>query len=307
MSIWDVVGNVLEKKQSADNEDKPDKDKKPPLIATTFTANFGDTITTLMGGGRFTNLIGSDAKVVFDWEEAVKDGFSKIPGVGKKVGEVLEGKGLGGKVFSAFMGLGGDAGLVYGNKTAFHYSGKAFTSRRGGTPSAEFKDTTTKNTYAVGKRRAVYIALLTGIAAIIALSVTVRVRYNNFPMNKEKTELETEDDEVVKNLICDSFVICEDRWLLLLRHMDIGFQMAFLFKDTIKTAESGLKTATDKLKAKEAEFRAANSLTSTQELRALIKVLTSQVTDLLAIQTDAQKTYDERFINKTIDLKCYLE
>ena len=99
MSIWDVVGNVLEKKQSADNEDKPDKDKKPPLIATTFTANFGDTITTLMGGGRFTNLIGSDAKVVFDWEEAVKDGFSKIPGVGKKVGEVLEGKGLGGKVF----------------------------------------------------------------------------------------------------------------------------------------------------------------------------------------------------------------
>ena len=58
MSIWDVVGNVLEKKQSADNENKPDKDKKPPLIATTFTANFGDTITTLMGGGRFTNLIG---------------------------------------------------------------------------------------------------------------------------------------------------------------------------------------------------------------------------------------------------------
>ena len=254
MSIWDVVGNVLEKKQSADNEDKPDKDKKPPLIATTFTANFGDTITTLMGGGRFTNLIGSDAKVVFDWEEAVKDA---LPG---KMAWV-EGKGLGGQVISAFMGLGGDTGLVYGNKTAFHYSGKAFTSRRGGTPSAEFKDTTTKNAYAVGKRTSVYLALFTGIAAIVALSVTVRVKYNNFPMNKEKTELETEDDEVVKNLICDSFVICEDRWLLFLRNFDIHISLQALLEDVEKSAKDTFDKA--KLEAKAKENVVSNGVVTT--------------------------------------------
>ncbi len=313
MSIWDVVGNVLEKKQSADNENKPDKDKKPPLIATTFTANFGDTITTLMGGGRFTNLIGSDAKVVFDWEEAVKDGFSKIPGVGKKVGEVLEGKGLGGKVFSAFMGLGGDAGMVYGNKTAFHYSGIPFTSRRGGNPSVAFSDTVKgKNiigandaTAIISERKSVYFLVGVGIAAIVALSVTVRLRYSNFPMNKDKTELETEDDEVAKNLICDSFVICEDRWLLLLRHLDIGFQMAFLLKNLIKTAEDGLKNAQNNLDLKKAELRTlkANPKWTSQQAEPIAEAILASTIAL----NDAQLKYDQRYTLEGVNLKCYFE
>jgi len=303
MSIWDAVGNGLDGAKTKDNNGKP-------LLATTFTANFGDTINTLMGGGRFTNLIGSDARVVFDWQN-----FGYEP------------TGMCGKVFSAFMGLGGDAVMIYGNRTTFHYSGIPFTSRRGEKPVVNFSDTQTG--YSAGQefaeskaeRASVYALVGVGIAAIVALSVTVRLKYSNFAINKDKPDLVKEktaeekadedrtekNTELAKNLICGFYVICEDRWLLLLRHLDIGFQMAFLFKDTIKTAESGLKNATDNLKAKEAEFRAANSQTSTKELRALIIKLTSEVTSLLAIQTDAQKTYDERFINKTIDLKCYLE
>ncbi|RLS38916.1 MAG: hypothetical protein DWH82_06890 [Planctomycetota bacterium] len=295
MSIWDVVGNVLEKKQSADNEDKPDKDKKPPLIATTFTANFGDTITTLMGGGRFTNLIGSDAKVVFDWEEAVKDA---LPG---KMAWV-EGKGLGGQVISAFMGLGGDTGLVYGNKTAFHYSGKAFTSRRGGTPSAEFKDTTTKNAYAVGKRTSVYLALFTGIAAIVALSVTVRVKYNNFPMNKEKTELETEDDEVPKNLICNFFVICEDRWLLFLRNFDIRISLLALLEDVKTSAKDKLDQAIKVAKLQEAAVKAKGIVTTIKQYNldiaaaavaaaAAVKVADGEYD--LTVASETKKLFDE--------------
>ena len=295
MSIWDAIGNGLEFGKTEDNKGKP-------LLATTFTANFGDTINTLMGGGRFTNLIGSDAKVVFDWEEAVKDGFSKIPGVGKKVGEVLEGKGLGGKVFSAFMGLGGDAGLVYGNKTAFHYSGKAFTSRRGGTPSAEFKDTTTKNAYAVGKRTSVYLALFTGIAAIVALSVTVRVKYNNFPMNKEKTELETEDDEVPKNLICDSFVICEDRWLLFLRNFDIRISLLALLEDVKTSAKDKLDQAIKVAKLQEAAVKAKGIVTTIKEYNidiaaaavaaaAAVKVADGEYD--LTVASETKKLFDE--------------
>ena len=244
MSIWDVVGNVLEKKQSADNEDKPDKDKKPPLIATTFTANFGDTITTLMGGGRFTNLIGSDAKVVFDWEE-----FGVEP------------TGMLGKVFSAFMGLGGDALMVYGNKTAFHYSGIPFTSRRGEKPPITFSDTATMNLEEAAKRKGVFITVGVGIAAIVALSVTVRVKYNNFPMNKEKTELETEDDEVPKNLICNFFVICEDRWLLFLRNFDIHISLQALLEDVEKSAKDTFDKA--KLEAKAKENVVSNGVVTT--------------------------------------------
>ena len=303
MSIWDVVGNVLEKKQSADNEDKPDKDKKPPLIATTFTANFGDTITTLMGGGRFTNLIGSDAKVVFDWEEAVKDA---LPG---KMAWV-EGKGLGGQVISAFMGLGGDTGLVYGNKTAFHYSGIPFTSRRGGNPSVAFSDTVKgKNiigandaTAIISERKSVYFLVGVGIAAIVALSVTVRVKYNNFPMNKEKTELETEDDEVPKNLICNFFVICEDRWLLFLRNFDIRISLLALLEDVKTSAKDKLDQAIKVAKLQEAAVKAKGIVTTIKEYNidiaaaavaaaAAVKVADGEYD--LTVASETKKLFDE--------------
>ena len=308
MSIWDVVGNVLEKKQSADNEDKPDKDKKPPLIATTFTANFGDTITTLMGGGRFTNLIGSDAKVVFDWEEALKDSFHSEKAW-------VEGKGRGGMAFSAFMGLGGDTSLVYGNKTAFHYSGIPFTSRRGGNPSVAFSDTVKgKNiigandaTAIISERKSVYFLVGVGIAAIVALSVTVRLRYSNFPMNKDKTELETPDNELAKNLICGFFVICEDRWLLLLRHLDIGFQMAFLLGNAIKVAEISNELAIKELKLKQKMLSDLNAKPTTLQTTAEINSIKTVIVTLEAEADKKKLAYDNRYIHENINLKCYFE
>lgn len=292
MSIWDAIGNGLEFGNTEDNKGKP-------LLATTFTANFGDTINTLMGGGRFTNLIGSDAKVVFDWEEAFKDGLSKLPGVGKAVGKVLEGK-----VMSAIMGLGGDAGMVYGNKTAFHYSGIPFTSRRGGKPSVAFSDTVSHYTIGandataiISERKSVYGLVGLGIAAIVALSVTVRLQYSNFPMNNKKTELETPDDELAKNLICGFFVICEDRWLLLLRHLDIGFQMAFLFKNTLIASKAALVEAEQDLKGAEAEFKKYPNFTLFEE----------RVIALQSIKFDAQTKYDAALEKNTNNLSCYLE
>jgi hypothetical protein len=290
MSIWDAIGNGLEFGNTEDNKGKP-------LLATTFTANFGDTINTLMGGGRFTNLIGSDAKVVFDWEEAFKDGLSKLPYVGKPVGKVLEGK-----VMSAFMGLGGDAGMVYGNKTAFHYSGIPFTSRRGKKPSVAFSDTQTgsdKIAYSETKaeRLGVYALVGVGIAAIVALSVTVRLKYSNFPMNNKKTELETPDNELAKNLICGFFVICEDRWLLLLRHLDIGFQMAFLFKNTLIASKAALVRAEQDLKVAQAVVK---SFPNSARRNARVEMLNS-----IMIERQAQLNAD--FTSNTNNLKCYLE
>ena len=303
MSIWDAIGNGLEFGKTEDNKGKP-------LLATTFTANFGDTITTLMGGGRFTNLIGSDAKVVFDWEEALKDGLSKLPIIGKAVGGFLEGKAV-----SIFMGLGGDAGMVYGNKTAFHYSGIPFTSRRGGNPSVAFSDTVKgKNiigandaTAIISERKSVYFLVGVGIAAIVALSVTVRLRYSNFPMNKDKTELETEDNEVAKNLICDSFVICEDRWLLLLRHLDIGFQMAFLLGNAIKVAEISNELAIKELKLKQKMLSDLNAKPTTLQTTAEINSIKTVIVTLEAEADKKKLAYDNRYIHENINLKCYFE
>ena len=272
MSIWDAIGNGLEFGNTEDNKGKP-------LLATTFTANFGDTINTLMGGGRFTNLIGSDAKVVFDWEE-----FGVEP------------NGMLGKVFSAFMGLGGDALMVYGNKTAFHYSGIPFTSRRGEKPPITFSDTATMNLEAAAKRKGVFITVGVGIAAIVALSVTVRVKYSNFPMNKEKTELEEPDDELAKNLICGFFVICEDRWLLFLRYLDIGFQMETLFGKDLIAAQDELAKARKNLKIAECVckfLRTKQSFTHYESAFAACGI--------------ARAAWSEKYSKETSNLKCYLD
>ena len=300
MSIWDAIGNGLEFGKTEDNKGKP-------LLATTFTANFGDTINTLMGGGRFTNLIGSDAKVVFDWEE-----FGVEP------------TGMLGKVFSAFMGLGGDALMVYGNKTAFHYSGIPFTSRRGEKPVVNFSDTQTGSdgiAYATSKaeRASVYALVGVGIAAIVALSVTVRLKYSNFAINKDKPDLvkektaeekENEDStekntELAKNLICGFYVICEDRWLLSLRYLDIGFQMAFLFKNTITAAKARLKEAKSAVVLADhacREFNARDGRIGKAAFNAADNVFRAGEE-----LTAAQAEYDKMYIRNNTNLKCYLE
>ena len=268
MSIWDAIGNGLEFGKTKDNNGKP-------LLATTFTANFGDTINTLMGGGRFTNLIGSDAKVVFDWQELF---------------------GLENKWWTAFQGLGGDALMVYGNKTAFHYSGIAFTSRRGEKPPITFSDTATMNLEEAAKRKGVFITVGVGIAAIVALSVTVRVKYSNFPMNKEKTELEEPDDELAKNLICGFFVICEDRWLLYLRHLDIGLQMEKLFGKDLIAAQDELAKARKNLKIAECVCKFLRTKQSFKHYDSAFKACGI-----------ARAAWSEKYSKETSNLKCYLD
>ena len=295
MSIWDAIGNGLEFGKTKDNNGKP-------LLATTFTANFGDTINTLMGGGRFTNLIGSDAKVVFDWEE-----FGVEP------------KGNLGKAFSAFMGLGGDALMVYGNKTAFHYSGIAFTSRRGEKPPINFSDTATMNLEAAAKRKGVFITVGVGIAAIVALSVTVRLKYSNFAINKDKPDLvkgeekteeeqakeqaEEKNTELAKNLICGFFVICEDRWLLFLRHLDIGLQMEKVFGDNIIACKADLKIAEKNLRKQQMIVEAYGDGVDEQ-----LSEMNKKSIELLQERRDAARAaYDKSLLANTSDLDCYLE
>ena len=83
---------------------------------STWNTTLGDAITNVIGGSRFANVIGSDAKVVFDWEEMVMRGLLyKWP---KSKFLALISHGAGG---AACFGIGGDTSMVFGNKTSFTY------------------------------------------------------------------------------------------------------------------------------------------------------------------------------------------
>jgi len=100
--IWDIVGFI-------------DKDNSIKCNST-WNTTLGDAITNVIGGSRFANVIGSDAKIVFDWEEMVMKAGSLIPIVGPAFAFASHGA-LGALLF----GIGGDATMVFGNKTSFTY------------------------------------------------------------------------------------------------------------------------------------------------------------------------------------------
>ena len=91
----------------------------------------------------------------------------------------------------------------------------------------------------------------------------------------------------------------------MLRHLDIGFQMAFLLKNLIKTAEDGLKTAEKNLGLKYAELRSlkANTKWAPEEAELIAKAILAFTTAL----NDAQLKYDQRYTLEGVNLKCYFE
>ena len=97
--IWDIVGLI-----DTNNSIK---------CNSTWNTTQGDAISNLIGGSRFANVIGSDAKVVFDWEEMLMKGLcSQWPDL------ACLGHGIKGAVL---FGIGGDTSMVFGNKTSFTY------------------------------------------------------------------------------------------------------------------------------------------------------------------------------------------
>jgi hypothetical protein len=107
--IWDLVGlanPVGEKGWGWSLE-------KAMGVNSTWNTTLGDSISNIIGGGRFTNIFGTDAKIVFDWEEMLMHGighfFPKLGGLAH------------GKMGALLFGIGGDTSMVFGNKTSFTY------------------------------------------------------------------------------------------------------------------------------------------------------------------------------------------
>lgn len=102
--FWDIFAPVSEKYEGF---------AKEIGFNSTWSTTLGDSINNIIGGGRFTNIFGTDIKIVFDWEEML---MHSIGHFFPKIGGLAHGK-LGGLLF----GIGGDTSMVFGNKTSFTY------------------------------------------------------------------------------------------------------------------------------------------------------------------------------------------
>jgi hypothetical protein len=114
MPIWEAIGLPLEIANV--------KFGGKSVINTSYSSVIGDGISYFIGGGRFTNIYGTDVKLVIDWEELVVLFMSQWP-MGATIANSPYFKGL-------VTGIGGDTGLVFGNKSGFLYYGQAFDVKR---------------------------------------------------------------------------------------------------------------------------------------------------------------------------------
>jgi hypothetical protein len=114
MPIWEAIGLPLE----IANVQFGGK----PVINTSYSSVIGDGISYFIGGGRFTNIYGTDVKLVIDWEELLVL-FMGQWSTGAAIANSPWFKGI-------VTGIGGDTGLAFGNKTGFLYYGQAFDVKR---------------------------------------------------------------------------------------------------------------------------------------------------------------------------------
>ena len=217
MAIWDAVGTGL---------DFDEDTKESHITNTAFTNIIGDSITTLMGGGRFNNLIGSDAKVVVDYEMLLEHGLEEL--------------GAGPKLLGALFGIGGDTGFNFGNKTTFQYGGETFAVLRG-EHKFDFMDSQ-KNP----KRTAIYIAGVLGVAAIITTGLLIKCQYNNFSTAGK--------DALAKEIISTIYPMVETRWLYLMKHLEKSFSIM------VKALEADIKKAEEQMKKDEDELVLAEGI-----------------------------------------------
>ena len=228
MAIWDAVGTGLE---------FGEKTKESEITNTALSDIIGDSITTLMGGGRFTNLIGSDAKVVVDYEMLLEHKLEK------KAGPELLG---------ALFGIGGDTGFNFGNKTTFQYGGEVCAVHRG-EHTFNFMDSQ-KNP----KRKAIYTAGVLGVAAIITTGLLIRCQYDNFSTAGK--------DALAKRLISTIYPMVETRWLYLMKHLEKSFSiMVKALEDNIDKAKTQMANSKSEWELAEKDWKLLLNSSKTNE------------------------------------------
>ena len=248
MPIWEAIGLPLEIANV--------KFGGKSVINTSYSSVIGDGISYFIGGGRFTNIYGTDVKLVIDWEELVVLFMSQWP-MGATIANSPYFKGL-------VTGIGGDTGLVFGNKNGFLYYGQAFDVKRTHsapitvTPPHPLKKEATNpqgplvpndqvlidKLLAAGVDATVCdimpscVKLCFGLGALLLLGGALALRfysssngiYNSSQASKsviEDGKLSTEPNEQVETALfwaANAISFFEIRWLYLMEFIELGTQ-----------------------------------------------------------------------------------
>ena len=107
MAIWDLIGGL------SDGLDWG-------LTNSTYQNTLGDYVQFAIGGGYTTNILGTQATLVIDWESVLEHHF----------GPITSGWGVAGGLL---FGIGGDTSMLWGNRSEFSYQGCDFSVSRGRT------------------------------------------------------------------------------------------------------------------------------------------------------------------------------
>ena len=202
----------------------------PAILNTNYSSILGDNINFVIGGGRINNMYGTDTKLVMDWEELITQGFfpSQMATISKGV--------INSKTYGMLMGIGGDATLVFGNRSSFLYYGESLNVSRIPHPAINISSPSTKDPELIGQLLKagilgantqtvppqIQLCLAAGSLALLAASLLLRF-YNGLNGIYSSSKVATSDNETQEILLAAGCMLIsglETRWLYLLKWLE---------------------------------------------------------------------------------------
>ena len=206
MAVWDYIGIKGEL----------DHDFEKNLgIKSSYNSVLGDQISFIIGGGRFTNIFGTDVKLVIDWESVIEHGLASV---GSKLSENI-GKALkfGGQfALGTLFGIGGDTSMVLGNKNTFGYLGDDWTyswSRHKHDASFQLSEDVNRESLSLATRAIYYLPF--SLAILGNLSLTAAALYVKYKWKLQSSSQSKDLDKDVLKWVMILMPLLESRWLFL--------------------------------------------------------------------------------------------
>jgi len=293
MSIFEAIGGAL----GFSPLEKFNKEYN--LTNSSYSSIIGNNTAFIIGGGRNTNIYGTDVKLVIDWETFF-------------VNSSTGGKSFPGMMASGFIfGIGGDTGFLIGNKSDFKYWGEDFSVAR---QRHEFKCTFPQlNKQEIQIPLSVKIAIGLGTIGLLLGSLIARFEFGLYSTTSATQH------PVSTSIVAFVIPAFETRWLFTMKLIE--YSLSFMSatesalinaKDALCNAERALVTARTALAtlvaastdhdtpAEIAALAAAgtevanfaeNVRKSTTTVQNATIARASALTALLATSPEAKKTY----------------
>jgi len=214
------------------------------LTNSSYSSIIGDSTAFIIGGGRNNNIYGTDVKLVIDWEEY----FTNKICSGRSA-FTLSPANL--TLMGLFFGIGGDTGLLVGNKSDFKYWGEDFSVAR---QRHEFKCTVPQsNHHEIPVPSLVKIALGLGSIGLLLGSLIARFEFGLYSTDSAKQyPLNT-------SIVATVIPAFETRWLFIMKVIEYGESFLSATESALMSAVSSLESAKTALVAAEGEVKTLTS------------------------------------------------